>query len=133
MKYHIDTTYAWYDHHDGSVLILIYFIQNVPFTFDELPEIAKSHPEVIKLADEGKRWTPEDLYRASSYLMLEECHPMIYELEIENPELYTKTIEQYQDTHMKDLVSTLDKHIQELDDFDDEQIFDLLTNIVGDA
>ena len=87
MKYHIDTTYAWYDHHDGSVLILIYFIQNVPFTFDELPEIAKSHPEVIKLADEGKRWTPEDLYRASSYLMLEECHPMIYELEIENPEL----------------------------------------------
>ena len=54
-------------------------------------------------------------------------------LEIENPELYTKTIEQYQDTHMKDLVSTLDKHIQELDDFDDEQILDLLTNIVGDA
>jgi len=54
-------------------------------------------------------------------------------LEIENPELYTKTIEQYQDTHMKDLVSTLDKHIQELDDFDDEQILELLTNIVGDA
>jgi len=54
-------------------------------------------------------------------------------LEIENPELYAKTVEQYQDTHMKDLVSTLDKHIQELDDFNDEQILDLLTNIVGDA
>tara|TARA_R100001480_G_scaffold51051_1_gene64400 strand:- start:507 stop:845 length:339 start_codon:yes stop_codon:yes gene_type:complete len=87
MKYRINTTYAWYDHHEGSVLILVYFIQNVPFTFDELPEIAKSHPEVITLADNGKRWTPEDLYRASSYLMLEECHPMMYELEIENPEL----------------------------------------------
>ena len=87
MKYRIDTKYAWYDHHDGSVLILVYFIQNVPFTFDELPEIAKSHPEVIMLANSTKRWTPEDLYRASSYLMLEECHPMMYELEIENPEL----------------------------------------------
>ena len=87
MKYHIDTKYAWYDHQEGRVLILLYFIQNVPFTFDELPEIAKSHPEVVNLADDEKRWTPEGLYRASSYLMLEECHPMLYELELENPEL----------------------------------------------
>ena len=87
MKYHIETTYAWYDHHDGSQLILIYFIQNVPFTFDELPEIAKSHTEVLEIADDSKRWTPEDFYRASIYLMLEECHPMLYELELENPEL----------------------------------------------
>ena len=55
MKYHIDTKYAWYDHQEGSVLILLYFIQNVPFTFDELPEIAKSHPEVVNLADDEKR------------------------------------------------------------------------------
>jgi len=54
-------------------------------------------------------------------------------LEIENPELYAETIKQYQDTHIKSLVSTLDKHIQELDDFDNEQILELLTNIVGDA
>lgn len=54
-------------------------------------------------------------------------------LEIENPELYAETIKQYKDTHIKSLVSTLDKHIQELDDFDDEQILELLTNIVGDA
>ena len=85
MKYRIETKYAWYN--KGSTLILIYYIQNVPFTFDELPEIAKQHPEVIKLADEEKRWEPEDLYRASMYLMMEECHPMMYELELENPEL----------------------------------------------
>ena len=70
MKYRIETKYAWYN--KGSTLILIYYIQNVPFTFDELPEIAKQHPEVIKLADEEKRWEPEDLYRASMYLMMEE-------------------------------------------------------------
>ena len=40
-------------------------------------------------------------------------------LEIENPELYSKTMEQYQNGHVKDLVSTLDKHIAELDDLKD--------------
>ena len=54
-------------------------------------------------------------------------------LEIDNPELFNKTIVQYENSGMKELVSTLDKHIQELDDFDDEQILELLTNIVGDA
>ena len=87
MKYRIDTTYAWYDHQEGSCLILVYRIQNVPFTFDELPEIAESHPEVVKMADEGKRWSVEEMYRSSMYLMMEECHPMMFELELENPEL----------------------------------------------
>ena len=34
-------------------------------------------------------------------------------LEIENPELYSKTIEQYQNGHVKDLVSTLDQIVGE--------------------
>ena len=54
-------------------------------------------------------------------------------LEIENPELYSKTMEQYQNGHVKDLVSTLDKHIAELDDLSDDDVLDLLTQIVGDA
>ena len=64
----------------------VYFIQNVPFTFDELPEIARNLPEVINLPMEQKMVT-EEMYKASMYLMAEECHPMMYELEIENPEL----------------------------------------------
>jgi len=51
-------------------------------------------------------------------------------LELENPELYDKTVEQYKDSHLKDMVSTLDKHILE---FDEDQILELLTHIVGDA
>ena len=54
-------------------------------------------------------------------------------LEIENPELYNKTMEQYQNGHVKDLVSTLDKHISELEDLSDDEVLDLLTQIVGDA
>ena len=54
-------------------------------------------------------------------------------LEIENPELYDKTIQQFKDGYLKDLVSTLDKHISELDDFTNDQVLELLTQIVGDA
>ena len=42
-------------------------------------------------------------------------------------------MEQYQSAHMKELVSTLDKHISELDSLNDEEVLDLLTQIVGDA
>ena len=54
-------------------------------------------------------------------------------LEIENPELYNKTMEQYQNGHVKDLVSTLDKHIAELDELSDDDVLDLLTQIVGES
>ena len=57
------------------------------FTFDELPEIANNCPDVVKAADEGKRWTAEEMYRASNYLIMEECHPMLFDLEVDKPEL----------------------------------------------
>ena len=87
MKYQIETEYAWYDTQEGSKVILVYMIQNVPFTFDELPEIARNLPEVTETADGNKRWSTEEMYKASMYLMAEECHPMCFELEIANPEL----------------------------------------------
>ena len=85
MKYLIHTKYCWYD--KGNTLVLMYFIQNMPFTFDELPSIAKDDPEILEMANSEKRWEEEDLYKAYQYLMTEECHPLSYELEFENPEL----------------------------------------------
>jgi hypothetical protein len=41
---------------------------------------------LFDLADKERRWEPEDLYRSSSYLVEEECHPLMFELELENPE-----------------------------------------------
>ena len=32
-------------------------------------------------------WEPEDLYRAARYLNAEECKPLVFELELKNPEL----------------------------------------------
>ena len=85
MKYRIDARYCWYN--KGSQIVLMYFIQNVPFTFDELPDTSKYDLELINLADNEKRWEPEDLYRSSFYLIDEQCHPMLFEVDLENPEI----------------------------------------------
>ena len=85
MKYRIDARYVWYN--NGTIIVLMYFINQVPFTFDDLPDESILDLELIKLADNERRFEPEDLYQASYYLMLEECHPFLYELELENPEM----------------------------------------------
>ena len=85
MKYRIDTRYCWYNH--KTQIVFMYFINQVPFTFDELPAIAKDDPEIVEIADNEKSYEQEDLYKAYSYLMAEECHPLEYELELENADL----------------------------------------------
>ena len=85
MKYKIETAYCWYN--KGKQIVLMYFINQIPFTFDDLPDLAEQDPELIQLADQQRRWEPEDLYRTSFYLIDEECHPMLFEVELENPEM----------------------------------------------
>jgi pantothenate synthetase len=85
MKYRIDARYVWYNR--GTEIVLMYFINQIPFTFDDLPKTAMQDLELIHLADSERRFEPEDLYQASFYLMLEECHPLMFELELENPEM----------------------------------------------
>lgn len=85
MKYRIDAAYCWYNR--GTELVLMYFINNIPFTFDDVPESYIYDPEILELADKERKFEPEDLYQASYYLMLEECHPLMFELELENPEM----------------------------------------------
>jgi len=85
MKYRIDTAYVWYN--KGTMIVLMYFINHVPFTFDELPDCAMQDLEIIHLADNERRYEPEDLYRTSFYLIDEQCHPLMFEVELENPEM----------------------------------------------
>ena len=85
MKYRIDTAYVWYN--KGSMIVLMYFINHIPFTFDELPDCAMQDLEIIHLADNERRFEPDDLYRTSFYLIDEQCHPMLFDLELENPEM----------------------------------------------
>ena len=86
MKYKITTKYCWYN--NASMIVKMYLIQDTPFTFDELPEIASSDPEIIALADKERDYDPEDLYLSSFYLIDEQAHPLVYDMnsELENPE-----------------------------------------------
>lgn len=66
-----------------------YLINNIPFTFDECERTHENQydPAIIALADISYRYTAEDLFRASNYLMMEEAHPLLFDVELENPEL----------------------------------------------
>ena len=85
MEYRIDAKYVWYN--KGTQIVLMYFINQVPFTFDELSDDSITDLELIKLADGERRFDAEDLYLSSQYLILEECHPLMFEVELENPEM----------------------------------------------
>ena len=85
MKYRIDAAYVWYNR--GRQIVLMYFINSIPFTFDDVPDSMMYDMELIELADKERRFEPEDLYRSSYYLILEEAHPMLFEVELENPEM----------------------------------------------
>ena len=67
--------------------VRMYFIQDMPYTFDELPQIIQDHPSVQSEALLGKDWDDEELYRTSSYLMAEECHPLVFNIQLDNPQL----------------------------------------------
>jgi hypothetical protein len=85
MKYRIDARYVWYNR--GSIIVLMYFINSIPFTFDDVPDSMMYDMELIELADKERRFDPEDLYQSSYYLILEEAHPLLYDVELENPEM----------------------------------------------
>ena len=85
MKYRIGTRYVWYNR--GTQIVLMYFINQVPFTFDDVPDSLMYDLELIELADNERRFEPEDLYKSSFYLIDELCHPMLFEVELENPEM----------------------------------------------
>lgn len=86
MNYSISSSLHWYKIPNNEFIARIFFIQGVPFTFDELSEIAKTDPTAIKEANSNKRYNAEQMYLSAFYLIDEEAHPLLFELEISNPE-----------------------------------------------
>jgi hypothetical protein len=72
---------------DDKFIIKTYYINNIPFTFDDIPEIAQDDPEIIAKAEQQLTMTPEIFYQKSFYLIDEECHPCLFQLDLENPEV----------------------------------------------
>ena len=84
MKYKITQAYCWYN--QCSMIVKMYFIQDIPFTFDDLEDIVQDDPEIIKKANEQLTLTPEIFYLKSFYLIDEEAHPLLFEMDLENPQ-----------------------------------------------
>ena len=66
----------------------MYFINYVPFTFDEIDNVACEDPEMIIQANGNRVYTDEQLYKFHSYLTEEECSPLLFDIDelIENPQ-----------------------------------------------
>ena len=86
MKYTLSQGYRFY----MGLVVRMYFIQGMPYTFDELPQIVQDHPGIQTEALSNRDFDDGDLYVWSNYLILEEVHPLMFELELENPELLPK-------------------------------------------
>jgi hypothetical protein len=86
MSYKITYSYNWYQTPEDKFIIKTYHINDIPFTFDEILEELQDDPEIIAKAEEQLVMTPEIFYLKSFYLIDEQAHPMLFELELENPE-----------------------------------------------
>jgi hypothetical protein len=71
-------------------VVRMYFIENMPYTFDELPSLVQDHPAVQTEALQNYDYDDEDMYRYSNYLIMEEAHPLMFDIQVENPELLPK-------------------------------------------
>jgi len=65
----------------------MYFINGIAFTFDDVSEDYYYDLDIREIADNERKYEPEDLFQSSFYLIDEECHPLLFELELENPEM----------------------------------------------
>jgi len=83
-KYKITTAFCWYN--DGSIIVKMYFINEIPFTFDELPDGHLYDQDLCREADKSRTFEVEDLYKNSLYLIDEQVHPCLFPVELENPE-----------------------------------------------
>jgi len=64
----------------------MFFINEIPFTFDEVDPDEMYDIAYIEAADKQRTFEPDDLYKSSFYLIDEQAHPMLFEMDLENPE-----------------------------------------------
>lgn len=62
-------------------LVKMYFLNGVPFTWDEIE--CEISPEVIAEARQLYMFTPEDIYMGSSYLLEEGLHPLLDSIDLD--------------------------------------------------
>lgn len=83
LKYTISRRHVFIDNEP----VLMYFIESIPFAFDILENDEKQDKWILSEAALNQEYTLEDIFRYSDYLIAEECHPVLFELDLINPEV----------------------------------------------
>ena len=83
IKYTISKKHVFVDNEP----VLMYYVENIPFAFDTLDKEEKEDKSILSEAALNPEYTMEDIFRFSDYLIAEECHPVLFELDLVNPEL----------------------------------------------
>lgn len=88
LMYNLSLDYHWYQTPENDVeIIKVYKINNIPYSFDYVTTLELDNPEVIESADKNTILLPDDLFRYSYYLVSEMAHPLIFNLEVDDPSL----------------------------------------------
>ena len=85
-KLKIEQQYRYYSVDGRKMAVKMYFVNHMPFTFDQLTELEVNDPLVIEEAEKREDVPEKWLYQCSDYLIAEECHPCIFDVELENPQ-----------------------------------------------
>ena len=67
--------------------VRMYFINDIPFAFDGLEHHQKQDKWILTECAINPEYTLEDILRWGDYLMEEECHPVLFELDLLNREI----------------------------------------------
>ena len=82
-KYTISRKHCFVDNEP----VLMYYIENMPFAFDVLEREQKEDKWILSEAAINPEYSLEDIFRYSDYLIAEEVHPVLFELDLVNPEV----------------------------------------------
>ena len=65
--FEVSSSLVWYN--DERMIVKIYFLNDIPFTFDELPTGHLWDQDLVKEANGNKSFEVDDVYRGSNYLI----------------------------------------------------------------
>tara|TARA_B100000886_G_scaffold317184_1_gene256290 strand:- start:299 stop:517 length:219 start_codon:yes stop_codon:yes gene_type:complete len=60
----------------------MFFINEMPFALDPLEDIEKQDKWILSECAINETYTLDDMLRWSDYLISEECHPVLFELNL---------------------------------------------------
>ena len=95
MSFVASTKHCWYN--DDRMIVKMYFLNNIPFTFDEMPDGHLYDRDLVEEANKNQSYQVDDVYRGSQYLILEQAHPCFDPVEISNPQILPEDLVPFYD------------------------------------